>query len=99
MSIHRDGALSRRLRALKVRLEPEDDTGAPSRIDLPPIALPRDERPTREQEFDGVPDGYILFIVLAPEPRPLDRETGLQPPQETWTWLRMAFRQGGRHSG
>jgi len=97
MTIRPDGALSRRLRALEQRVESEEeDSDTPVRIDLPSIITPRGERPTDEQVHDGVPAGYILFVIPDAEPEPIDPETGYQPPCETWTWLRIAFRQTGR---
>ncbi len=96
MTINRDSALARRLRSLESRLEPLADDALPDRLALPSIITPRGERPTDEQVDDGVPEGYILYVLPTAEPAPLDPETGLQPPCETWEWQRIAFRQIGR---
>ena len=83
MAIYRDGALQRRMRALETRLESTLD--AESReLELPPLVLPRGEQPTEEREWDGVPDGYMLFVLPA--------KNNDEPDPGKRMWLRSAFR-------
>jgi hypothetical protein len=99
---HHDGALRWRLRALE-SLVNRDRTGTddeaealPQCLDLPPLVLPKDAWPSKEQLYEGFPrgQGYVLFVVPGEAPPLLDEDGQVRPEPETHTILRLALRRG-----
>jgi hypothetical protein len=63
--INRDGALSRRLRAIETQLEATGDAES-QELDLPPIVLPRGEELTDEMIYEGAPEWWRGSIFVFP---------------------------------